>query len=74
MIKATQPLLDYMKRRGILASSFGGLTPIARFPGGPVDPVLARIAERLTAASGEPVTAAQVLHAWLLKKGVPYVT
>ena len=74
VLKASQPVLDYMKQHGILATSFGGLAPIARVPGGPVDPVLKKIAERLTNASGEPITEAQVLHGWLFKKGIPYVT
>ena len=74
MLKASEPVLEYMKQVHVLPSSFGGLTPVARFPGGPVDPILSRIAVRLTKAADTPVTPAQVLQLWLRKKGIPYVT
>ena len=63
-----------MKKRGILVTSYGGLTPIARFPGGVVDPILSRVGHRLGTTCGKPVSEAQVLHLWLRKKEVPYVT
>lgn len=72
--KASIPALQYMKERGIPVMSYGGLTPIARFPGGPIDSVLAKIAERVGATSGKEVTVAQVLQLWLRKKGLSYVT
>ncbi|KAJ3556452.1 hypothetical protein NM688_g2018 [Phlebia brevispora] len=74
VLKISLPLLEYHKERGIVTTSYGGLSSIARFPGGPVDPVLARIAARLSDTYGKPVTQAQVLQVWLRKKGLPYVT
>ena len=74
VFKASEPVLEYMKQVHVLPASFGGLTPVARFPEGPVDPILSRIAVRLTEVAGIPVTPAQVLQLWLRKKGIPYVT
>jgi len=63
-------LLSLANKHSIVLASFSGLTPITQMPGGPLDPVLARIAKRL----GPNATPAQVLFAWIHSKGVVIVT
>ncbi|EKM55130.1 uncharacterized protein PHACADRAFT_94947 [Phanerochaete carnosa HHB-10118-sp] len=72
--KASQPVIAYMRERGILPTSYGGLTPLIRVKEGPLAPVLDEIAERLSRGAGQPITPAQVLQLWMKKKGVPYTT
>ncbi len=60
--------------KGILIESYGGLTPIVRAPGGPLDPVLETIRSRLEKTDGKPVSAGQVLSKWILQKGAVVVT
>ncbi|KAI0748112.1 Aldo/keto reductase [Daedaleopsis nitida] len=72
--KATVPILELHKKHNIVATSYGGLTPIVRQPGGPVDPVLASIRQRLEKDSGKNVTDGQVLGLWLRYQGVVEVT
>ena len=74
VLTATVAALDLQKEHDILATSFGGLSPIVRGKGGPLDPVLEKIAKRVSDASGAAVTQGQVLQLWLLKKGVPCVS
>jgi hypothetical protein len=66
--------MDAQKEHNIVMSSFGGLSPIVRLKGGPLDPVLEQIAKRVHESSGKPVTDAQVLQLWLRNKGVPCIT
>ncbi|RDX56784.1 Aldo/keto reductase [Lentinus brumalis] len=72
--KATAPLLEFQKKHNIVATSYGGLTPIVRQKGGPVDPVLASITQRLTKDAGKNVTEGQVLGLWLRSQGIPEIT
>ncbi|KAI9062561.1 Aldo/keto reductase [Trametes sanguinea] len=72
--KATKPVLDFMKKHDILATSYGGLIPITLQKGGPVDPVLVSIRERLERETGQQVTEGQVLGLWLRKQGIPQIT
>ena len=74
MWKAAKPIVDLGKKHGILTASYGGQTPVARVPGGPVDPVLSTIRERLEKTRGAPVSAGQVLSKWLLQKGAIVIT
>ncbi|KAF5389927.1 hypothetical protein D9757_003647 [Collybiopsis confluens] len=67
-------IYDFCKEKGILIESYGGLSPIFRATGGPVDPVLAIASERLSKASGNPVSSGQVLTKWLIQKGMVVVT
>ncbi|KIK62814.1 hypothetical protein GYMLUDRAFT_41698 [Collybiopsis luxurians FD-317 M1] len=67
-------IYDFCKEKGIVIESFGALSPIFRASGGPIDPVLASAAERLTKESGSPVSPGQVLFKWLIQKGVVAVT
>lgn len=74
MFKATQPVLEFMKKHDILATSYCGLVPLTKCPGGPVDPVLTAIRERLERDTGTQVTAGQVLGLWLRYQGIPQIT
>ncbi|KAJ7685369.1 oxidoreductase [Mycena polygramma] len=72
--KVTEPLVKYGREHGITPASYGGLTPLVRAAGGPVDEVLPPIVERLGKVLGKPVTAGQVLSKWILQKGAIVVT
>ena len=68
------PTLELQKEYGIVTASYGGLSPILRFKGGPLDPVLASIAKRLSDTTGKPFNEAQVLYLWQREKGIVIVT
>ncbi|KAI0293048.1 NADP-dependent oxidoreductase domain-containing protein [Russula brevipes] len=68
------PTLELQKQHGIMTASYGGLSPIFRVKGGPLEPVLASIAERLSDTTGEPFNEAQVLFLWQREKGIVIVT
>ena len=68
------PTLELQKQHGIVTVSYGGLSPIFRFKGGPLDHVLESIAKRLSAETGKPFSEAQVLFLWQREKGVVVVT
>lgn len=72
--KDVLPTLELQKQHGIVTESYGGLSPIFRFKGGPLDPVLESIAKRLSAEMGKPFSEAQVLSLWQREKGVVIVT
>lgn len=74
MFKASQPVLEFGKKHGILTTSYCGLVPLTRHTGGPVDPVLASIRERLVKDTGKEVTEGQVLGLWLRYQGIPQIT
>ncbi|CAL1704615.1 unnamed protein product [Somion occarium] len=74
VFKASKPLIDFLKKHTIVPTSYGGLTPVNRFKGGPLDPVLEKIAKRLGETRGKPVTSGQVLQVWLRQQGVPAIT
>ncbi|VDC04226.1 unnamed protein product [Peniophora sp. CBMAI 1063] len=65
---ASKPLLDLCAEHGIVVTAFRLLLPLTRAPGGPVDAVIARIAERIGGS------AAQVLFKWALAKRVVIIT
>lgn len=71
---ASAPILDLHKQHNILTTSFGGLGPITRAKGESLDPVLEKIAGRVSEASNTAVTPGQVLQLWLRKKGIPCIT
>ena len=50
------------------------MMPLTRAVGGPLDAVLPKISERLSATLGAPVTSTQVLTKWTWQKGVIVVT
>jgi len=72
--KDVLPTLELQKQYGIVTASYGGLSPIFRFSGGPLDPVLTSIAKRLSDTTGKPFNEAQVLFLWQREKGVVIVT
>jgi hypothetical protein len=57
-----------------VTSSYGGLSPIFRAKGGPLDAVLSGISERLGKERGQLVSLSQVLIKWLQQKGMLVVT
>lgn len=67
-------MIEYMRKHGILPTSYGGLTPLVRVKDGPLGPVLGEIANRLSVQSEQSVTQAQVLQLWMKKKDIPYTT
>ncbi|KZV89901.1 hypothetical protein EXIGLDRAFT_721004 [Exidia glandulosa HHB12029] len=66
--EAQLPTLKLCAEHAIAIEAYSSLNPITKTPGGPLDPVLARIAKRI---GGTP---AQVIFAWLRQKGVIIVT
>ncbi|EMD38083.1 hypothetical protein CERSUDRAFT_93603 [Gelatoporia subvermispora B] len=74
VFKASQPVVELMKKHNIRPTSYGGLTPIVRNKGGPLDPVLVSVKDSVTKRASQPVNEGQVLQLWLRKKGVPAIT
>ncbi|GBE82184.1 NAD/NADP-dependent indole-3-acetaldehyde reductase [Sparassis crispa] len=74
IFKASQPVEEYMKEHNILLCSYAGLTPIVHFKGGPVDPILASVGERIAKIVGKPISDGQVLQLWLKTKGYPAIS
>ncbi|KAH9854220.1 Aldo/keto reductase [Lenzites betulinus] len=72
--KAALPVLELQKKHNIVTESYGGLTPIVRHKGGPVDPILATIRARLEKDTGKTVSEGQVLGLWLRAQDVVEVT
>ncbi|KZT37972.1 Aldo/keto reductase [Sistotremastrum suecicum HHB10207 ss-3] len=73
--KSAQPILEFNKKHGIATESYGGLTSIVKQPGGPVDPVVAKIRQRLISTTGkQDITDAQVLLKWLEAKDLIILT
>ena len=56
-----QRLLNFQHKHNIAVQAYAPLSPIVRFEGGPVDPVVKRIADQRGAS------ASQVLLAWAAK-------
>ncbi|KAF9645791.1 Aldo/keto reductase [Thelephora ganbajun] len=61
-------LIKFAAEHNILLEAYSSLTPITRYPGGPVDESVLAAAKRLGA------TPAQVILAWVRSKGVAIVT
>jgi len=72
--KESEALIKFNREHGIVTASYGGLTPLFRAQGGPLDTVLPSIRERLEKEYGQPVTEAQVLIKWLQQKDILVVT
>ncbi|SJL00492.1 related to aldo-keto reductase YPR1 [Armillaria ostoyae] len=66
--EAAKPIYKFSQEHKILVASYGGLAPIVRAPGGPLDPVVGAIADRLQISPG------QVYTKWLIQKGILVVT
>lgn len=70
-----KPLLDIQAKHGIVTQSYSVLAPLIRHPtGGPLKPILERIARRITTSSGEKVNADTVLMLWVRAQGAVVVT
>jgi diketogulonate reductase-like aldo/keto reductase len=74
VLDAAKPIAKFSKEHNIAIASYGGLTPLVRATGGPVDPVLIAISARLGNRHGKPVTAGQILIKWMKQKGLIVVT
>lgn len=72
--KALQANIAIHSQYKIVTSSYGGLSPIFRGQGGPLDPVIEKIRVRLETTRGSPVSDGQVLNKWLQQNGVLVVT
>jgi diketogulonate reductase-like aldo/keto reductase len=69
------PLLDLQKKEHIVTQSYGTLSPLLRHStGGPLKPVLTKIAQRLSKESGKDVDEAGVLLLWTIGHGVVALT
>ncbi|KAF8315444.1 Aldo/keto reductase, partial [Clavulina sp. PMI_390] len=62
------PTLAYAAKNSIVIEAYGSLAPITSMPGGPLDPVLDRLAKARKA------TPAQVVFLWVMAKGAVIVT
>ncbi|KAG6328526.1 hypothetical protein ID866_10564 [Astraeus odoratus] len=72
--KSAQPVIQLHEEHDIVTSSYGGLSPLFRLPGGPVDAAVKQIRARLERTRGAPVSEGQVLIKWLKQNGVLVVT
>ncbi|EED79449.1 predicted protein [Postia placenta Mad-698-R] len=61
-------LLAFCQQHGVVVEAYSSLSPITRYPGGPVDRPVNAAAKRLGA------TATQVILSWVKAKGVVIVT
>ncbi|ORX36957.1 NADP-dependent oxidoreductase domain-containing protein [Kockovaella imperatae] len=70
-----QPVLDIQTKHGIVTQSYAALTPVHSHPtGGPLKPILTKLAEKLSKESGVEIDAAGVLILWTVCKGFVCVT
>lgn len=68
LLAHTQPVFDIQAKHGIVTQAYGPLSPVLRHPGGPLKPVLEKIAKRLGTDE------ANVLLKWTVQKGVVAIT
>lgn len=61
-------LVEYSAKHGIVTEAYSSLTPITRYPGGPVDAPIQLAAKRLN------ISPTQVIFLWVRSKGVAIVT
>lgn len=70
-----QPVLDICKANHIFVSSYGPLTPLSKHKtGGPVKPILDRIAKQMSEETGKEVDDQSVLLLWFRALGITPVT
>jgi len=68
-------LFALQAEHGIITQSYGTLSPVVRHPtGGPLKPVLTRIAEKLSKQSGKDIDEGVVLILWNRDKGIIPIT
>lgn len=69
------PVLALQAKHNIVTQAYGPLTPVIRHPtGGPLKPVLEKIAGRISKDTGKDIDSAVVLLQWTIQKGVVAVT
>lgn len=69
------PLLDLHKKYNIITQAYGALAPTTGHPtGGPIIPVLERIAANLTKETGVEVDTSGVLMLWIMTQGGVCIT
>lgn len=68
LLTHTQPVMDIHKQHNIVTQAYGPLSPVLRHPGGPLKPVLEKIAKRLGTDE------ANVLLKWTVQMGVVAIT
>lgn len=70
-----QPVIDLQQKYGIVTQAYASLAPVTRHPtGGPLKPVLAKIASTITSESSVEVDEAGVLLLWVMAKGGVCIT
>ncbi|ORY25528.1 NADP-dependent oxidoreductase domain-containing protein [Naematelia encephala] len=75
VLEHLEPLLKVHAKYSIVTQSYATLSPVARHPtGGPIKPILTRLAATLSKESGETVDEAGVLILWAVSKGVVVIT
>lgn len=70
----SKPLLAFCKAQNITIEAYAPTAPLNKFPGGPLDPVLDRIAAAVSARSGKTVVPSQILLKWISQLGHVVVT
>ncbi|MBW0501057.1 hypothetical protein O181_040772 [Austropuccinia psidii MF-1] len=66
--KEAEPLLNFMKKEGILLEAYGAQVPVVKYPGGKVDPILEHLASTRKISTGD------ILLKWAKAHGGVVVT
>lgn len=75
VLTSLDPVLEIQREHGIVTEAYGPLSPLLRHKtGGPIKPILERIAKRISSETGKDVDAAAALLLWTRAKGVVAVT
>lgn len=70
-----QPVIDLQDKYKIVTQAYASLAPTTRHPtGGPLKPVLGKVAAALTSESGVQVDESGVLLLWIMAKGGVCIT
>lgn len=68
LLTQLQPVFDIHAKHGIVAEAYGPLSPLLRHPGGPLKPILAKLAKKYDTDE------ASILLRWTIQYGVVAVT
>ncbi|KAG8845894.1 hypothetical protein FRB96_002224 [Tulasnella sp. 330] len=74
LIKASEHLIAFQQKYGIITSSFGSLIPLHTVRDGPLAPILPAMRERYSKEHGVDITDEQILIKWTVAKGVLPIT
>ena len=70
-----QPVIDLQEKYKIVTQAYASLAPVTRHPtGGPLKPVLSKIASAVSTESGVDVDEAGILLLWIMAKGGVCIT